>query len=158
MYHSSYVDIPYALQEVKIETIANHDGQQLRNFLIDNMTVSGEATSKKYRLTITLNETKNQFGFRRDLTARHIKIIIIASFNLADLHTGKPLLTDKVKAVASYSLGARSSFGALSAETSEKSARSNALKALSNDLKSRIAAFLATHNRPPENTEYHNED
>jgi len=158
MYQKSYVEIPYELQAVKIDTIAERDGQQLRNFLIDTLTVSGNSIPKKYRLTITLNETKSQIGFRKDLTPRHTKIIMIASFNLIDIHNGKTLLTDKVRAVASYSLGAQSSFGALSAETSEKSARSNALKAISNDLKIRVAAFLAAHNKPLKIAERPNED
>ncbi|MBL0941777.1 MAG: hypothetical protein IBJ00_03480 [Alphaproteobacteria bacterium] len=158
MYQKSYVDTSQELQAVKIDTIANRDGQQLRNFLIDTFTISGESVPKKYRLIITLKETKHQIGFRRDLTPRHTKITIDASFHLLDIHRGKTLLTDKVRAVASYSLGAQSSFGALSAETSEKSARSNALKALSNDIKLRVAAFLTTHNKPSAITERHNED
>jgi hypothetical protein len=158
MYQNSYVDTPHELQAVKIDTIADRDGQQLRNFLIDTFTISGDNVPKKFRLTITLNETKNQIGFRRDLTPRHTKITIDASFHLFDIYGGKTLLADKVSAVASYSLGAQSSFGAFSADTSEKSARSNALKALSKDIKLRVAAFLATHDKPLEITDPLDED
>lgn len=158
MYQKSYVNNPHELQAVKIDTIAERDGQQLRNFLIDTFTISDDNVQKKYRLTITLNDEKNQIAFRRDLTPRHTKITIDAAFRLFDIQSGKTLLADKISAVASYSLGAQSSFGALSAETSEKSARSNALKALSNDIKLRIAAFFATHHKSSETAERRNED
>lgn len=130
------------LDQVKIEIIDDRPGQILRNYLINSMTPKGLQGSPKYVMSITLEETIRQIGFRRDKTARHSELNLSATVILKDADSDKVLLKERIFSKGAYAISGQAEFGSYTSKVAEETTRTQILKVISDDIKLRVAGYL----------------
>ncbi len=127
------------LAATTIELIADRQGQQLRNFLLDAMNPRGEPLRPRYRLTISLGESLQELALRRDETATRARVIMTAAFKLEGYANGEPLHQGNSRVVSSYNILA-AHYATLEAR---ENARRLAVEQISSDIKTRLAVFFS---------------
>jgi LPS-assembly lipoprotein len=73
------------LSSIYVEPVAERDGYELRNTLIDLLGSNGELRGKRYRLTLTLNESNQGVALRNDAAITRYNDTLAASFVLTDM-------------------------------------------------------------------------
>lgn len=72
------------LSSIYVEPIAERDGYELRNTLIDRLDSDGRPEGKKYRLKITLNEASQGIALQNDATITRYNNTLDARYVLTD--------------------------------------------------------------------------
>ncbi len=72
------------LSSIYVEPIAERDGYELRNALIDRLGSDGRSEGKKYRLKITLNEASQGIALQNDATITRYNNTLDARYVLTD--------------------------------------------------------------------------
>jgi LPS-assembly lipoprotein len=72
------------LASVFVEPIAERDGYEMRNQLIDLFNSDGQEAGKRYLLKITLNESSNGIALQNDATITRYNQALEAKFVLTD--------------------------------------------------------------------------
>ena len=128
------------LAQVKINTIAERNGQILHNYLLDRMNPRGRSGAPAYALDIQLTESKASIGIIKDNTATLAQLSSSAVYTLYDLKKKAALQTGRSRSFTSYNI-VDSNFGTLSAE---QDARERTLRELADDITTKVAVFLST--------------
>ena len=102
------------LSSVFVEPIAERDGYELRNSLIDLLQSDGDAAGKKYRLKIFLNESSQGIALQNDATITRYNNRLEAHYTLTDAR-GNVLTTGTQTEMSAYNVVA-SPYATLSAE------------------------------------------
>lgn len=128
---------------VRILPIKNRLGQQVRNALVQRITPQGEPGDYRYTLAIEVNEDAADLGYRRDSFATLGSLTLSASFSLTG---GGAALGGGVSRTTIYFdyLGPR--YASLAAE---RDAEERAIVQLADDLRSQIAARIASYKANP---------
>ena len=145
LYQSDSMQINDDISLIKISTIADRDGQILRNYLLDMFNPFGEPYDPLYRLNIGLNVSGGSFSFRKDSTAERTIITSQANFTLTDIKSGKILLKDLAEATTAYGIGPSSNTSAFPSIVAEKAEIERAMKLLAHEIKLQVASFLASN-------------
>ena len=126
------------LPAVEIAPIADRAGQLLRNELQNLLPKAGAKPA--YRLEVTLRETKDDFGIRRDLTATFARLTVTAQYRLLNLTQPDtpPVTQGTLRAVNSYNILANT-YATLVAE---EDARAKASQQLARDIRLRLATYF----------------
>jgi len=74
------------LASIYVEPLAERDGYELRNTLIDLLGSDGRMTGKRYRLTLTLTESNQGVALRNDAAITRYNDTLAASFVLTDMN------------------------------------------------------------------------
>ena len=74
-----------ALSSIYVEPIAERDGYELRNSLIDALQSDGDKAGKAYRLKITLNESSQGIALQNDATITRYNNRLEAHYVLSDM-------------------------------------------------------------------------
>ena len=82
MYGSSLAP---ALSSVYVEPIADRDGYELRNTLIDALQSDGDKAGKAYSLKVTLNESSQGIALQNDATITRYNNRLEAHYILSDM-------------------------------------------------------------------------
>jgi LPS-assembly lipoprotein len=82
MYGSSLAP---ALSSVYVEPIADRDGYELRNTLIDALQSDGDKAGKAYSLRVTLNESSQGIALQNDATITRYNNRLEAHYILSDM-------------------------------------------------------------------------
>ena len=136
-------DASSALRLVSIQPIPERLGQLLRIELTNQLTPLGPPRAPAYVLTVSVTETKQELGVRKDATATRANLIIIATFELKDTLTDKNLFAGTVRSIVSYNI-LDSDFSTL---TAEADARRRGTRDLATEIGSRLGIFLAQPSR-----------
>jgi LPS-assembly lipoprotein len=128
-----------ALSLISIPPIPDRLGQLLRIELANRLTPKGPPRVSAYILNVTLSESKQSLGVRKDATATRANLIISANFNLFDTRADKTLLSGTVRSINSYNI-LDADFATLSAESD---ARRRASRDLATEIQSRLGLFLS---------------
>ena len=72
------------MSNIFVEPIAERDGYEMRNQLIDMLGSDGQEAGKRYRLKITLNESSNGIALQNDATITRYNTTLGAKFVLSD--------------------------------------------------------------------------
>jgi LPS-assembly lipoprotein len=91
------------LASIYVEPIAERDGYELRNSLIDLLQSDGEASGKAYRLTIVLNESSQGIALQNDATITRYNQTLEARYTLSDAK-GNVLTTGTQSALSAYNV------------------------------------------------------
>ena len=102
------------LSSVFVEPIAERDGYELRNSLIDLLQSDGDAAGKKYRLKIFLNESSQGIALQNDATITRYNNRLEARYTLTDAQ-GNVLTTGTQTEMSAYNV-VNSPYATLSAE------------------------------------------
>ncbi len=143
LYGSSAVggaDVEQQLAQVDVATIPGRVGQQLRNEVIYQTTGGGQPAESAYRLEVAIRESVTSTLVQIDGDARSSVYNLDASFRLVRLSDKTVALEGKSYARAGFERF-KSIFSNVRAR---EDAENRAAKTIGEDLKSRIAAFLAS--------------
>ena len=128
-----------ALASIRIEPIADRSGQQLRNFLLNELNPYGRPGDPRYLLTVGMVADREELGFRRDETATRANLNLRADYTLRQASDGKVLFTAMSRTTSSYDILENP----FAARVSQDDALTRATRALSQDIRTRLAVFLS---------------
>jgi LPS-assembly lipoprotein len=126
------------LAGIYVEPLAERDGYELRNTLIDILGSDGRAAGKHYRLTVTLRESNQGEALRNDAAITRYNDTLAASFVLTDMD-GKTLTEGSQTGLTAYNVTA-SPYATLAAQQ-------DADKRAAQDIAERIRLDLAAYFR-----------
>ena len=126
------------LATVRIESIADRPGQELRNLLLDRINPAGQPASPQYVLSVTLHESVRELGIRRDELSTRANLSMAASYSLRELATQRMVFAGESHSVASYNIS-REHFASFS---SAEAARQRAVSELGEDIRARLAVYF----------------
>jgi LPS-assembly lipoprotein len=126
---------------VRIESIPDRIGQQMYNMLRERLNPDGKPADPKYVLSVTLQERRDRLFLEKDETATRANLTLRANFALRRISDGEIVAAGLSRAVSSYDiLGAGFEFASV---VSEEDARVRGARALSDDIKTRLALALS---------------
>ena len=127
------------LANIEIAIIKDRIGQQLRNFLLDQINPMGTPASPNYTLTVALRLTKQNLALKMTQISTRANLTFDSTFDLVgkNENSGKNY-SGSSQIIVSYNI-LNSQFATLVAENN---AKTRAVKELSTDISNRIAAFL----------------
>ena len=126
------------LRYIEISPIENRTGQQLRNHLVQDIMPLGRKRDVKYRLNVTLKESKANLAIKKSEIATRANLIFYANYKLTLKSTGEELTSGGSRMVTSYNILTQT-FGTLIAE---KDARKRAVREISADIASKIIVYF----------------
>jgi LPS-assembly lipoprotein len=91
------------LSSVYVEPIAERDGYELRNTLIDALHSDGEPAGKTYLLKVTLNENSQGIALQNDASITRYNNRLEAHYTLSDAH-GNVLTTGIQTELSAYNV------------------------------------------------------
>jgi LPS-assembly lipoprotein len=133
------VSVADELALVRIESIPDRIGQQMYNMLRERLNPYGKPADPKYVLSITLLETRERLFLEKDETATRTNLTLRANFVLRRVSDGEIVATGLSRAVSSYDI-LSSQFASV---VSEEDARVRGARALSDDIRTRLALALS---------------
>jgi LPS-assembly lipoprotein len=85
-FHPLYGDahLQPQLASIYVEPVAERDGYELRNTLINLLAANGESGGKAYRLKLNLNETNQGVALQNDATITRYNDTLTVSYVLTD--------------------------------------------------------------------------
>lgn len=125
---------------MQVEPLQNRDGQQLHNFLRDNLNPKGQPLDPAYRLQVELAQRVEQLAFRQDETATRANIILNSSFVLRDAEDGRVLYSGRVSAINGYNI----LDDPYPTDIAAQAALRRGLRELAQDIKLRLAVYFQT--------------
>lgn len=132
-------DISYPL---KISTIADRDGQILRNFLLDMLTPEGQPSNPCYILDIKLTEVIANTLINKDETTQRKEATLIADLTLRTSKTNKIVYKHRTKAINSYAVLSKNYYSDV---VGQQYAKREALRSLAEKIKLLLTAYFDTH-------------
>lgn len=125
------------MAQIKIDTIADRFGQQLRNDLLDLITPRGAPKDPQYRLKVKLvDKHVVQQAMRRDITATSERVSYRVTYEL--LKESKTLVKGDSIAYVSYDIMANP----YSTTMAQKKTETDAAKIIANDIALRLGAYF----------------
>ena len=125
------------LAQIKISSIPERFGQQIRNKLLDLLTPKGVPTNAKYRLKVTIdNKVASQQAMRDDVTATSERVDYTISYTLYE--GSKELVSGDSYAFVSYNI----LNNPYSTTMAQKKSEENAANIIANDIALRLGAYF----------------
>jgi LPS-assembly lipoprotein len=115
-FHAMYGDsrLQPQLESIYVEPVAERDGYELRNTLIDLLRSNGQLRGKAYRLKITLNESNRGVVLENDATITRYNDTLTVNYTLTDAK-GAEITKGTQSSLSSYNV-APSPYATLSAQ------------------------------------------
>jgi LPS-assembly lipoprotein len=127
------------LAAVRIDPLPDRIGQQMHNLLRDRLNPRGQPENPAYVLRVTIGETREELGVRKDETATRANLILSAKIVLHDAESSDVLLDSNLRSINSYNIVTNQ----FATTVSEKNARDRALRELSEDIRARLAIYFS---------------
>ena len=124
--------------EIAIAPIKDREGHILRTELIRHLYGGHAKRPAVYRLVTKLSENKILYGVKKNAFATRANLKIVSQFTLFRLLDREQLLSDSSHIAVSYNV-LDSEFAS---HMAEKQARERGLRALSENMRTRLAAYL----------------
>ena len=125
------------MSKIKIESIGERFGQQLRNDLIDILTPKGTPEDPKYKLYVELKDKVVELqALRRDITATRERVRYTVVYYMTE--NGEELFKADSVAYVSYDILANP----YSTTMAQKKSESDVAKIVANDISLRIGAYF----------------
>jgi len=137
-FHPMYAPgLALQLATIYVEPMADRDGYELRNSLIDLLRSDGVQTGKRYRLIVRLNQTSRGVALQNDATITRYNDTLDASYVLTDM-AGDTVTSGNETSLSAYNV-ADSPYSTLAAQRdSSKRAAQDIAQRIQTDL----AAFF----------------
>ena len=123
---------------VYIAPVPDRNGQQLRNFLLEELNSSGQPSRPIYTLTIGLNVASTGVSLSRDSTTSRTSITATAKYSLSETASGKSLFSGTSRGTDAYDV-LISDYGTL---VSQDDAVKRALREVSSDIRTQVAVYF----------------
>ena len=128
------------LSTVRVEPLRDRDGQQLHNFLRDELNPDGQPVDPAYRLQIKLSQRTEKLGFRQDETATRANVILETAFVLRATGDDRVLYAGRASSINSYNILDEQ----YPTNVSAADAVRRGLREISQDIKLRLAVYFQT--------------
>ena len=132
------------LSLVEVEPIPEHDGQILRNYLLDRFNSTGRPVGAPYQLYVSVKYAEQNLGTLANGTTTLAAIASTADYALKDKN-GKVLATGTTSSTSQYDQ-LNSIYGTLEAHDS---AIDRTMREISEQLTARIGLYFAEHKNNP---------
>ena len=126
------------LSLIRIAPIEDRIGQQLRNFLQDDITPRGKPTNPSYELIVKMDKTRRDLVLLQDATSTFAKIRLHASYTLTNFNTGVALTSGNTTTKTGFTIS-QSEYANIRAEAE---AASRASREISYNIARQLALFL----------------
>lgn len=134
------VPVIEALGAVEIDSIPDRHGQILRNHLIDRFYTNGRPSSPTTRLAITLKETEEEIGLRKDATASRRQIFVEGVYTLKNA-SGRTLFSGVARSFVNVGTF-EAQYGTLAAQ---RDAYERALREVGEQIANRLSLYFSEH-------------
>jgi LPS-assembly lipoprotein len=124
---------------VRVDTIPDRAGQQLRNELLDRLNPRGVPAQPLYHLTVQLAVRKQNLGIQANDTSTIGRVDVQAAFTLLDVGTEKPVHQGSSRSITTFQV-VQSNFANIQAEND---AQARALREISDDIRVQLALFFS---------------
>lgn len=128
------------LSAVRIEPLRDRAGQQLHNFLRDELNPKGQPVEPDYKLEVKLSQRTEKLAFRQDETATRANIIIKTAFVLRAAEDNRVLYAGRASSINSYNI----LDDQYPTNVSAADALRRGLREISQDIKLRLAVYFQT--------------
>ena len=135
--------VPSVLAKIDVAPIPNRLGKVVRNHLVERLTPRGSPIAAEYRVVVSLRLAKEALAIARDDSATRFNVSLEATFDLLLVSTGDTVLRGTVRSVSAYNV-VSSDYANVVAE---RDAELRAAREVSDELKIRIAVYLAKNER-----------
>ena len=129
-----------ALSSIYVEPIAEREGYELRNSLIDALQSDGDKAGKAYRLKITLNESSQGIALQNDATITRYNDTLTVSYVLAD-NQGKELTHGSLTGLSSYNVAT----APYATQSARRDADTRALQDIAQRLRLDLGVYFSRH-------------
>ena len=148
LYSSTSVDgygegVQEKLKKIDIAKVPGRVGQKLRNELVYGTTGGGQALPSEYRLELAIKESESSVNVRTDGDARGRIYQLRANFKLVHKGTNKEMFKGSSLKRALFDTG-DSETSIFANERAVIDAEGRAARELAEEIKTRLAAYLAT--------------
>lgn len=126
------------LADIEISLIPDRIGQQVHNYLLDQINRKGRPATPRHRLDVRLNSQKVILGIERDETATRAKLVLSADFELTDLASGVVVLRRSARSANSYNIVD----SALATRSAELDAIDRAARELAEEIRLMLALYF----------------
>lgn len=127
------------LGEVWVAPIPNRSGQLVHDYLSRGLDPEGQGNASRYRLDVSVAESRSELGIRKDQTATRANLTLNASFTLVDLAENKVLYRATASVTNSYNV-VEAQFATVAAEIDSLD---RAARTLADNIRTRVAAYFA---------------
>lgn len=127
-----------ALAAVKVNVIAEREGQMMRTALQRRLAVRPSGAPARYTLSVKLKEAVRKLAVERNSFATRANLMLTATYSLTRISDGRQLTNGHPRSVASYNI-LSSQYATLAAQTD---ARARAIDALADDIHARLASHF----------------
>ena len=124
---------------IRIAPLPDRMGQTMHNFLRDRLNPEGQPGDPDYLLQVRLTATRRDLGIRKDETATRANLRLSAHFFLRDARSKAILFKGLASSVSSFNI-LEDQFATT---FSEANARNRALRALSDDIRTRLGIYFS---------------
>jgi len=135
------------LAAVEVATIPERVGQQIRNRLLDRMRSPNQAPSVKYRLLVSTNSTRADYGVAQETAPTFSSVSLVARYSLLDASSGLLLTNNAAIAIVNFS----STTSPFSTLVGDDDARRRAAEQVADTIVNQLALYF--QNRQRGNTE-----
>jgi LPS-assembly lipoprotein len=126
------------LNDIAIDSIPEHNGQILRNALVDRMYGKNRSDQPHYRLSATLHSNTEDLGIQANATSTRELLNMYCDYKLKD-NTGRQILSGTAHSVASYDR-LDQMYGTIAAQ---QSATENTLHEVSEQIVNRLSLYFS---------------
>ena len=120
-----------SMSAISVDIIPNREGQMVRNYLLDRISLNGAPASPEYRLSVSpIVENIVEIGIDIDDEASRAQVRESAQIQLIRLSDNTVVLTRTVRSVSSYNILS----GQFTTFVTEQDAREQALRALAENI------------------------
>ena len=122
---------------IRINGIADRDGQILRNLLLERLNPDGEPLHPRYVLSVHLTRQMSGIAYQKDATASGGELTLTAVYTLRDTANNATYGGSAASVISVNYLGAR-----YASVAAERDAENQALTQLADSLQDRLATYL----------------
>lgn len=137
---SQGAEVDRELASIEVTSSLDRLGQQLKNYLIDDLNPRGATEVGRYELTVRLQSSRSSLIVQRSGESTRYELILAAFFELRDKEGSKVLYRSAARRVSSFNLR-REPFAS---EISQQNAQDRAARELSTYIRTQLAIYFST--------------
>jgi LPS-assembly lipoprotein len=131
------------LAEVEIAPIQERVGQEIRNRLIDRMRSPSRAPAVKYRLLVSTNSNRADYGVAKETAPTFSSVSLVARYSLLDASSGVLLTNNAAIAIVNFS----STTSPFSTIVGDDDARRRAAEQVADTIVNQLAVYFQNRQR-----------
>ena|SRR5579864_706810 len=133
------------LASIKVNTIADRQGQLLAIALRDALNPTGAQVDTRYTLEVSLASVRQDIGLRADGTASRGEIVLTAKFTLRDARANQAVLQGTTHSISSYDVLTDNYATVVASHNAEE----RTVHEVGDDILARLQLYVSKHRSAP---------